>query len=136
MLIHLESHPHILFRSPACFSHTESSGRLQSQSRGDRHRLVFDAYEHQSPLFDANAKHLYFSNLSCYLTLPTTKAEKFEVTHITHIKIFGTRNFSFLFPLYIASFTLQTTLDSKLLLAHSLVSLPNFNCSKFLQPGQ
>lgn len=56
----------------------------------------------------------------------TTKAEEFEVTHITHIKIFGTGDFSFLFLLYIAPFTLQTTRDSKLLLACSPCPLARF----------
>jgi hypothetical protein len=51
---------------------------------------------------------------------------------VTHIKIFGTSNSPFLFLLSTAPFAPQTALDSKLLLALSLVSLPDFNWSKFL----
>lgn len=69
-----------------------------------------------------------------------TKAEEFEVTHIIHIKIFGTGDFSFLFLLCIASFTLQTTRDSKLLLARSPCPLAKFQLrqvftARLISPG-
>lgn len=127
--------PYFIQSPLICLSHTESPETSKS-GRSDRHRQVFDAWELQSALsLSLRAGQLHLSNLLCYLALETTKASTFWVTYVTCIKIFRTSNFSFLFLLFIAPFASQTALDSKLLLALSLVSLPDFNWSKFLQPS-